>query len=92
MNQKILKTNNMLKNALLIFLTFFFFSAINAQEKIYDLGGNKHLRALYNKSIAEKNPEIFRKPSKKNKILLSLPFMDDFSQNYHFSDDDVLWR
>jgi len=91
MNQKILKTNNMLKNALLIFLTFFFFSAINAQEKIYDLGGNKHLRALYNKSIAEKKPEIFRNPSKKNKILLSLPFMDDFSQNYHFPDEN-LWQ
>src|SRR5690606_24103151 len=29
--------------------------------------------------------------SKKNKILLSLPFLDDFSQNYHFPDEN-LWQ
>lgn len=91
MNQKILKMTNMLKNTILIFFIFSCFLAVNAQEKMYDLGGNKHLRALYNKSIAEKKPEIFRNTTTKNKILLSLPFIDDFSQNYHFPDDN-LWQ
>lgn len=62
-----------------------------AQDTIYDLEVNKFLKAKYNKSVAEKKPEIFRKKPKQAKVLLTLPFLDDFSQNWHFPNEN-LWQ
>ncbi|PKP46297.1 MAG: hypothetical protein CVT95_07215 [Bacteroidetes bacterium HGW-Bacteroidetes-12] len=74
--------------------TFFFLLFtfnVFAQDTLFDLGVNKTLIAKYNKSIKEKNPEIFRKQKKQSKILLTLPFLDDFSQNWHFPNEN-LWQ
>ncbi|MBW6483818.1 MAG: T9SS type A sorting domain-containing protein [Vicingaceae bacterium] len=74
--------------------TFFFllftFNSF-AQDTLFDLGVNKTLIAKYNQSIKEKNSEIFRKKPKQSKILLTLPFLDDFSQNWHFPNEN-LWQ
>ena len=72
---------------------FFLLFTINsfAQDTLFELGVNKTLIAKYNKSIKEKNPEIFRKQKKQSKILLTLPFLDDFSQNWHFPNEN-LWQ
>lgn len=83
--------NFSLYKSLPIVILLLSFNCLLAQDTIYDLSANGFLRAKYNKSVAEKNPEIFRKKTKKSKILLTLPFLDDFSQNWHFPNEN-LWQ
>lgn len=82
----------MLKKSFIIIITLLTCSvALKAQEQLYDLSGNAHLNALYNKSITLKQPHIYKQPTATNKILLTLPFIDDFSQNWHFPNQN-LWQ
>ncbi|MCB0401230.1 MAG: T9SS type A sorting domain-containing protein [Flavobacteriales bacterium] len=69
-----------LKNsiALLFFLCTLF---VQAQDTLLELGSNMKLRAYYNEHTAE-----LKKNKPQQKALLTLPFFEDFSQQYPYPD------
>ncbi|MBL4593241.1 MAG: T9SS type A sorting domain-containing protein [Flavobacteriales bacterium] len=60
----------------------------SAQDTLLELSTNNTIRAFYNASIGDPNSPYVKKSN--NKALLTLPFIDDFSQNYIFPDAN-LW-
>jgi len=79
---------NKIKYILIIFLISSI--GVSAQkDTLLELGINNKIRALYNNRFADPNSPY--KSRTNNKALLTLPFIDDFSQNYIFPDEN-LWQ
>ena len=74
---------------ILIFLVFSITFAKAQKDTLLDLTMNNTVRAFYNASIGNPNSPYNKKTN--NKALLTLPFIDDFSQNYIFPDAN-LWQ
>ena len=76
-----------------ILLAFLVVTAtVSAQsDTLYELGINGTIRAFYNKSLNDPDSPYLKKNKTNNKTLLTLPFIDDFSQNYIFPDAS-LWE
>lgn len=81
----------MLKNNLILFLltSIISLSSFAQKDTLLELGFNNKLKAFYNSN--KDNPEsIFNRKQQNNKALLTLPFLDDFSQE-HIYPDQNLW-
>lgn len=61
------------------------------KDTLMELGINNTVRAFYNASLGDPNSPYLKKSTPNNKALLSLPFIDDFSQNYIFPNAN-LWQ
>ncbi|PJB14724.1 MAG: hypothetical protein CO118_07125, partial [Flavobacteriales bacterium CG_4_9_14_3_um_filter_32_8] len=71
---------------------FLFVAAITVsaqKDTLMQLGMNNAIRAFYNQNINNPDSPYLKKSN--NKVLLTLPFIDDFSQNYIFADAN-LWQ
>lgn len=82
----------MLKKLYISLIAIFIFgSAFSQKDTLYELGMNGVQNAFYNSS--KNNPDLpyLNKSRTHNKALLSLPFIDDFSQNYLYPNQD-LWE
>ncbi|MGB0883047.1 MAG: T9SS type A sorting domain-containing protein [Vicingaceae bacterium] len=72
-------------------IAIFLFGNITAQtDTLYELGLNGVQNAFYNTNKSNPNSP-YTKNKKQNKALLSIPFVDDFSQNYLFPNQN-LWE
>ena len=75
------------------FITFVFFVAativVAQKDTLMELKINNTLNAFYNQNINNPNSPYLKKSN--NKTLLTLPFIDDFSQNNIFPDAN-LWE
>jgi Secretion system C-terminal sorting domain len=76
-------TNKFIISTILIFCSLFGFSQ---SDTLLELTVNKSVRAFYNNNIDNPNSIYFKKSNPNNKAALTLPFLDDFSQNYLFPD------
>jgi hypothetical protein len=81
----------MIKRLNILTILLAFALILNAQkDTILELGFNNKLKSYYN--LNKDNPNaIFNKKSTNNKAVLSLPFIDDFSQN-HIYPNQGLWQ
>ena len=61
------------------------------KDTLLELGINNSIRATYNNSIGDPNSPFTKKSTQNNKVALTLPFIDDFSQNNIFPDAN-LWQ
>lgn len=68
---------------LFLVLNVFF---IQAQDTLLELGSNMKVRAYYNEHASE-----LQKGKKQQKALLTLPFFEDFSQQYIYPDNNI-WQ
>ncbi len=73
---------------LFLFFTVTFVSA--QKDTLIELGMNNTIRAFYNSSIDDPNSPYIKK-STNDKALLTLPFIDDFSQ-YNIFPNPALWQ
>lgn len=70
---------------ILILIVLVTFSAHAQKDTLLELGFNNKLKAYYN--VNKDNPNsIFNKKPTNNKAILTLPFLDDFSQEHHYPD------
>jgi len=73
-------------------ITIFIFGNTFAQkDTLYELRLNGVQNAFYNSNKNNPNAPFLKKNNTHNKALLSLPFIDDFSQNYIYPNQD-LWE
>jgi hypothetical protein len=72
------------KTHILLLLLFSITFASAQKDTLLDLTMNNTVRAFYNSSFG--NPDSPYNKKTNNKALLTLPFIDDFSQNYIFPD------
>ena len=78
------------KQTYILLILVFSISFASAQsDTLIDLTMNNSVRAFYNSSIGDPNSPYNKKTI--NKALLTLPFIDDFSQNFIFPDAN-LWQ
>ena len=74
-------------------ISLFFLVAVvtvSAQkDTLMELGMNNTIRAFYNQNLNNPNSPYLKKSN--NKLLLTLPFIDDFSQNNIFREAS-LWQ
>lgn len=77
------------KLTILITIIFAFTYAKSQKDTLLELGINNKIRAHYNANID--NPNSIYKSKKNNKALLTLPFLDDFSQS-HLYPNQELWQ
>ena len=61
------------------------------KDTLFELGVNNTIRAFYNANLNNPNSPYIKKSTPNNKAILTLPFIDDFSQNYIFP-DPALWQ
>jgi hypothetical protein len=76
-----------------ILIIFILATLIGSAQKdtLLELGFNNTIRAFYNQNINNPNSPFAKGSRPNNKVLLTLPFLDDFSQNYMFPDAN-LWQ
>ncbi|MCO6500801.1 MAG: T9SS type A sorting domain-containing protein [Vicingus serpentipes] len=76
----------------LILLVFFSLGVIVSAQKdtLLELSTNNLIHTFYNNNINTPNSPYIKKRNH-NKTLLSLPFVDDFSQNYIYP-NELLWE
>ena len=77
------------KTYITLFLLFALTIVSAQSDTLLELGGNNTIGAFYNANIDNPNSP-FTKKTTNNKSLLTLPFIDDFSQNYIYPDTS-LW-
>lgn len=65
------------------------FNATAQKDTLLELGFNNRLKSYYNLNKNDPN-SIYNKKSTRNKALLTLPFLDDFSQQHYYPNLD-LW-
>lgn len=76
-------------NILLIFSILFSFLGYGQKDTLLELGFNNKLKAYYN-THKDDPQSIYNVKKQNNKALLTLPFLDDFSQEYIYPDPN-LW-
>ncbi len=82
----------MIKHFYILFIGIFLCSALFSQgDVLLELGGNNTLGAYYKANKNNPNSVYNRTPVQNKKAALSLPFVDDFSQNYIYPDYN-LWE
>jgi hypothetical protein len=67
---------------ILFFAIFLFGNAFAQKDTLFELGMNGVQNAFYNSNKGSPNSPYLKKNRTNNKALVSLPFIDDFSQNY----------
>ncbi len=81
----------MIKKNCISLIILFASTFLSAQkDTLIELGINNTIRTFYNASIGDPNSPYLKKHQQNNKAVLTLPFLDDFSQNYIFPDVN-LW-
>lgn len=81
----------MIKKFHIAFIVIFLCTNITAQtDTLYELGINGLQNAFYNSNKNQSNSP-YTKHKKQNKALVNIPFIDDFSQNYLFPNQN-LWQ
>jgi hypothetical protein len=70
---------------------FIFGNAFSQKDTLHELGMNGVQNAFYNSNKDNSNSPYLNKNRTHNKALVNLPFIDDFSQNYLYPNQD-LWQ
>jgi len=82
----------MIKHLYILLLVFLLCSAVFSQkDTIYELGGNNVIGTYYNVNKDLPNSVYNRTHVESKKVALTLPFLDDFSQN-HIYPEANLWE
>ena len=83
----------MSKKRRIIIILFLFANTLCSAQKdtLLELGFNNTLRSFYNNNKDNPEAPFNKKSNPNNKTLLTLPFIDDFSQRYLFPDGG-LWQ
>ena len=81
----------MIKQLLISLAILFTYSNVFAQDVLLELSGNNTIGKFYNANKNNPDSPYLEKNKKNNKAALTLPFIDDFSQNYIFPDGN-LWE
>jgi hypothetical protein len=82
----------MIKKVYISIILISLFGYASAQsDTLLELSFNNTIRAFYNKNLNNPNSPYLKKNKQNNKALLTLPFIDDFSQRNIFP-DPALWE
>ncbi len=81
----------MIKQLFISLSILFLCSNLSAQDTLLELSGNNALGEFYNANKNNPNSPFLSNNKQSKKTALSLPFIDDFSQNYIFPDAN-LWE
>jgi len=71
----------MIKSLLLSLFTFSFMLGFSQSDVLLDLGINNTLRSYYNNNVDKPNSRYAKKNKQTEKSIVTLPFLDDFSQS-----------
>ena len=75
------------KNVYISLIAIFIFgSAFSQKDTLYELGLNGVQNGFYNSNKDNPNSPYLKKKRPQNKALVTLPFVDDFSQHYLYPD------